>query len=538
MPRRRGAWYVLPSRRALIGFALGRSALGALSLGACRPSLPEPTAFPDGPLGMALRPHQRRLWRGRALHVLTRTFSFAAGWLFVAALISRQLGETPPALFWIPAACCLLAGMWFGFAQRPTALETARLLDRRFRLRDVLGTAVEISGQESDRQLYHKQIAYALALLKRAPSTPWAPAPRREWLLAVVPAALSVALIAGMPHQSAPIAAASHGAPGAATRAHPLALAQTAKAPSVSGALGLNQPGSSPSRVTTKARIPTLSLSLQIHAAPPGEQSSTTGTGPYLTGGSLGAGAGGTTGKGAQGANGTAGKGNGVGQGQQGTGGSPQTGVGQGNTGQSGAGGQGRNGLQSPQSGQQNTTGQNGQPGPAGSNQPNQGQIQDQTPGQGGPQPGNAGTDAGAPTGPNPFGQDKPSPGNHSAGTAKGTPSGQAGKAKQSPGAASGKGSTASGKSAGQAPNGTGQDDLPDGLRRGRSGTQLPSNQNPNPATHKAGPASGPQVTLGGHYVISPGDQGQGLVRIAPQGSAAGNGLQGAGYAGSATVQG
>jgi hypothetical protein len=57
-------------------------------------------------------------------------------------------------------------------------------------------------------------------------------------------------------------------------------------------------------------------------------------------------------------------------------------------------------------------------------------------------------------------------------------------------------------------------------------------------ATHGAGPATGPNITLGGHYVINPGDQGQGLVRIEPRGVATGTGLQGAGYAGSATVQG
>ncbi|MGH2410985.1 MAG: hypothetical protein ACRDGS_11540, partial [Chloroflexota bacterium] len=42
----------------------------------------------------------------------------------------------------------------------------------------------------------------------------------------------------------------------------------------------------------------------------------------------------------------------------------------------------------------------------------------------------------------------------------------------------------------------------------------------------------------GGNYVIGAGDSGQGLVRIEPQGSASGNGLQSAGYAGSPTVQG
>jgi len=371
-------------------------------------------------------------------------------------------------------------------------------------------------------------------LLKRVPPTPWAPTPRREWLLAVVPVALSVALIAGIPHQSAPIAAASRGTHGATARAHPLTLAQTAKAPSVSGALGLNQPGSSPSRVTTKARIPSLSLSLQIHAATQGGQSSTVSANPYLTGGALGSGSnGGTTGKGAQGAKGTAGQGNGAGQSGQNGGGSPQGGAGQQGTAGQGQNGQGQNGLQAPQSGQQNNAGEGGQ---AGSNQQNQNQNQDPTANQSGRQPSGAGTNTSAPPGSNPFGKDQPPPGSKGVGTSQTTPNGKSNQPKQSPKATNTKSGSTGVKGSRQAPNG---DNLPDGLRRGgRSGSGPSLNQQPNQATHKAGPATGPQISLGGHYVITPGEQGQGLVRIAPQGAAGGNGQQGAGYAGSATVQG
>ena len=210
MPRGRGAWFLLPSRPAFAGFILRRSVPGPLTFGACRFAPPPPDAFPTGPLGAALRPHQRRLWRTRAIHTMTRALLFAAGWLLVAAAISRELGKVTPPLFWIPVLCCLLVGLWLTFAQRPTALETARMLDRRFRLRDVLGTAVEISGQESDMLLYHKQIASALSLLNRVPPSPWAPAPRREWLLTGGLAAIAFVLVAACPPPSG--ACCRHGA--------------------------------------------------------------------------------------------------------------------------------------------------------------------------------------------------------------------------------------------------------------------------------------------------------------------------------------
>ncbi len=534
MSRGRGAWFVFPSRSALIGFVLSRSAPGPLTFGPRRFSPPPPEAFPSGSLGAALRPHQRRLWRTRAIHTLTRTLLVAAGWLVLAALISRELGNSAPPFFVIPVLCCLLAGIWSAFAQRPTALETARMLDRRFRLRDVLGTAVEISGEESDTQLYHKQIASALSLLGRAPATPWAPAPRREWLSVGGLVAVAVVILVGISHQSAPVAAAGHGKPGAPSGVRPLTLAQSVGAPRAGSYPGINQPNAATSRVTTKARIPALSLSLQIHAATQGDQSSAVGANPYLTGGALGPGSkGGTAGKGAQGAKGTAGQGSGAGQGQQGGGGgSPQGGAGQQGTAGQGQNGQGQNGLQAPQSGQQNNSGQTGQSGSSGA-QPNQ--NQDPTANQSGQQPSGAGTDSGAPTGANPFGKDQPPPGSKSSGAKQTTPSGKSNQQKQSNGTANAKGG-AGGKSSGHAPNG---DDPSQGLRRrGQGGPNPSSDQQPSPATHKAGPATGPQVSLGGHYVITPGEQGQGLVRIAPQGAATGSGQQGADYAGSATVQG
>jgi len=534
MPRRRGAWFVLPSQPALIGFVLSRFGPGPLSFGPRRFGPPPPDNFPVGPLGTALRPHQRRLWRTRALHIQTRALLFAAGWLSTAAVISRGLGEVTAPLFWIPILCCLLVGLWLTFAQRPTALETARMLDRRFRLRDVLGTAVEISGEESDTQLYHKQIASALSLLNRVPPSPWAPAPRREWLLVGGLAAVACALVVGTSHQAAPIAATTHGKPGAPDGVQPLTLAQSVGAPRAGTYPGINQPSASTSRVTTKARIPSLSLSLQIHAATQGGQSSTVSANPYLTGGALGSGSnGGTTGKGAQGAKGTAGQGNGAGQSGQSGGGSPQGGAGQQGTAGQGQNGQGQNGLQAPQSGQQNNAGQGGQ---AGSNQQNQNQNQDPTANQSGRQPSGAGTNTSAPPGSNPFGKDQPPPGSKGVGTSQTTPNGKSNQPKQTPKATNTKSGSTGVKGSRQAPNG---DNLPDGLRRGgRSGTGPSLNQQPNQATHKAGPATGPQISLGGHYVITPGEQGQGLVRIAPQGAATGNGQQGAGYAGSATVQG
>src|SRR6185437_12635038 len=204
---------------------------------------------------------------------------------------------------------------------------------------------------------------------------------------------------------------------------------------------------------------------------------------------------------------------------------SPQEGAGQ-----SGAKGQSGNSLQSPQNGTPGNPNQNGQPNSSGGANQNQNQGQQQV---------DNGADGAPSSGANPFGQDKPhpdgsapgasggkstsrgGPGNRTSASPKGTRSGTAGKA--------------SSKTSTQAPNGQNDPNL---LRRGRSGDSGLNSKQPRSTTHQAGPATGPQVTLGGHYVIGAGDSGQGLVRILPQGTASGNELQGAGYAGSPTVQG
>jgi len=532
MPRPRGAWSHLFSWRLVIGPALGRPSLATLLLGAPRFAMPKPISLPSGPLGAALRPHQGRLWRGRALHLLTRLLTLAAGWLLLAALVSSRMITISAALVWIPVVCAVLAGGWLAFAQRPTALETARLLDRRFRLQDALGTAVELSGQgDPEGSIQARQRAAALALLSRAPHTSWTAPPRREWLLTGAFAALALVFTLTTPQQARVAAAGSGpGGHGAIAGQHTLALAQNSQGARVAASAGISPASASTSRVTARAHVPLLSLSLQIHTSPQGEQSSTLGATPYLTGGPGGAGGksparAGT--QGAKGAKGSPGGAGGGGQSQQGSGGgSPQGG----GAGQPGAKSQSGNSLQSPQNGTPGNPNQNGQPNSAGGAGQNQNQNR---------QPTDNGSSANSSSGANPFGQDKPraagsapgasggksssrgGPGNRTSTSPKGTRSGTAGKA--------------SGKASGQAPNGQNDPNL---LRRGRSGSSGLDNKQPGSATHQAGPATGPQVTLGGHYVIGAGDSGQGLVRIMPQGTASGNQLQGAGYAGSPTVQG
>src|SRR6185437_15757397 len=291
MPRSRGVWSVLFSWRLVLRLALGRSALAALSLGAPRFAVPTPVNLPSGPLGAALRPHQRRLWRGRALHLLTRVLTLTAGWLLLAALVSSRMTTISAALVWVPVACAILAGVLLAFAQRPTALETARLLDRRFRLQDALGTAVELNGQgDPEASLPARQRAAALALLSRAPHTSWTASPRREWLLAGAFAALALVFTLTTPQQSRVAAAGSGpGGHGAIAGQHTLALAQNSQGVRVAASAGINPANASTSRVTAKAHVPLLSLSLQIHTSPQGEQSSTLGATPYLTGGPGGA---------------------------------------------------------------------------------------------------------------------------------------------------------------------------------------------------------------------------------------------------------
>jgi len=522
MPRPRGAWSVLFLWRHAIRLALGRSSLAALSLGAPRFALPNPIGLPPGPLGAALRPHQRRLWRGRALHALTRALTLASVWLLLAAGVSWRLAAVPLALVWIPVAGCALAGIWGAFAQRPTALETARLLDRRFRLQDALGTAVDLGERDDPEALLpRRQRAAALGLLQRAPHNVWAAAPRREWLLAGGVIVLSLALVATASQRPRVVAGPSFGGHGSATGQRLLALAQNSQGARVGASASLFPTTSSTNRVTAKARIPTLSLSLQIHASPQGEQSSSLGAVPYLTGGSLGTSGKSTAHAGAKGAKGSASGNGGIGgggQGQSGSGsGSPQAG----GTGGQGAKSQGGNGLQTPQSGTQGTPDQTGSSGSSGGAGPNQKQSQQTT------------TD-----GANPFGQDQPQTGNSASASSHGKSGGRGSQGRvgtRQSTSTNGTRAGSGGKASGPAPNG--QDD-PNLLHRGRSGANGQLKQQPRTATHQAGPATGPQISLGGHYVISAGDQGQGLVRILPQGTAGGNGLQGSGYSGSPIVQG
>jgi hypothetical protein len=530
MPRPSGAWSILFSWRLVIRVALGRSALAALSLGPPRFVRPAPINLPTGPLGAALRPHQRRLWRGRALQVLTRALTFAAGWLLLAALVSSRVTAILDALAWGPAACVVLAGGWLAFAQRPTALETARLLDRRFRLQDALGTAVELSGQgDPEATLPARQRAGALSLLGRAPHNAWAATPRREWLLAGGLAALALVFTLTAPQRSQVVAAGSgHGPHGAVVGSHTLALAQNSQGVRVATSAGITPANGSTSRVTAKARVPLLSLSLQIHTSPQGEQSSTLGATPYLTGGPGGAGgknAARPAAHGAKGASGSPGGTGAGGQGQPGSGGSPQGGGG----GQPGAKGQSGNGLQTPQNGTPGTPNQSGQPNSSGGSGQNQNQGQQQV---------DNGAGANPSSGSNPFGQDKQSATNPAPGTSRGKAGSQGQQGRQGNHSSTnpkGTRSGAAGKTSVHAPNS--QED-PNLLRRGRSGANGLGTRQPRSATHQAGPATGPQISLGGHYVIGTDNSGQGLVRIEPQGTAGGNGLQGAGYAGAPTVQG
>ncbi|MGH2409376.1 MAG: hypothetical protein ACRDGS_03295, partial [Chloroflexota bacterium] len=477
------------SWRLVIRLALGRSALTALSLGAPRFARPQPVNLPADSLGAALRPHQRRLWRGRALHVLTRVLTFAAIWLLLAALVSTRITTISAVLVWGPVACAALAGLWLAFAQRPTALETARLLDRRFRLQDVLGTAVELSDHgDPEAPLPARQRAAALGLLQRAPHNSWTAAPRREWLLAGALAALALVFNLTPPQHSRVVAAdSSSGAHGAVGGQHTLALAQNSQGVRVAASAGVSPANASTSRVTAKAHVPLLSLSLQIHASPQGEQSSTLGATPYLTGGP-----GGTSGKntarpnaqGAKGAKGSASGAGGGGQGQQGSGsGSPQ-----GGTGQPGAKSQNGNSLQTPQNGTPGSPGQTGSPSSSGGAGQNQNQSQQPT------DNGGANPSSGA----NPFGQDKPRAAGSASGASGGKSNRRGGPGNRASTNPKGTRSGAAGKTSTQAPNGQNDPNL---LRRGRSGANGLVKQQSGTATHQAGPATGPQITLGGHYV-------------------------------------
>lgn len=521
MPLQQGAGFVVSLSRTVALVALGRSDLRALSLGTPHLWPAARANLPAGPLRDGLQPHTRRLWRRRALIVLSRFATIALAYLLPAELIARHALALPQSLVWAPALMCILAGIWLAFAQRPSSLDAARLLDRHFRLRDVLGTAVEISMEGGELPLHRRQLAAAVDTLQRVPPRPWAATARHQWYL---PIALLLGLIAAIalspqPAPGTASGASGHGAKGRSAAQRPFAVAQNTLATTGAPLAAVDQGHAGGTASAARARAATLALSLQVHTGPQSADSTGSESASYLAASALnGSAKGGKAARptGSQGSSGAAGQ------------------HGKGNSGSGGQGGdsssQDLGGVQSPQNGPQND------PNQAGNNQRNSASSANNGAQRQGAQPSTQ--DSGQNTntsGPNPFGQDQKHP-NPSSPTARGKrTSGGAGQRQRSSARAGGRQATAPGTAA---PN-QNSDQGPDVLRRGTQlGNQRTTGARSLPRAHSAGPAQGPQIAIGGHYVIGNGAQGAQLVRIMPEGVASGPGLQGSGPIGPTVVHG
>jgi hypothetical protein len=466
--------------------------------------------------------------------VLLRAIVLALAWVVLAHLPDLAFGLLLPVPFvWIPALLLCGAGLWLVVAQRPTLMETAQLLDQRFRLHNALGTALELEANEATGFLAERQVALATARARALPDNAWPERNAREWqlFLLLLAGAVLTLLVPSLNHTVTPGSSVAASAP----RTHAL-LAQTVpslRTMALPGThmqpLGQHQVPAH-GRQETSTRFPDLSATLQVRAGS-AQVSSGSGVGALTPGGTQGGvasgastgriapavGSGSRTGRAASGA--SAGSGRSAAAGQPGSG--------------STSGGQGAVGVQAPQAGVQRTSGKNSAKASASQGQSQGGSdLQSGQDGQGS-QTSSDGQQAQASNGPNPFGTDAQSTQKKSNSTASsGTARGKGPATRQGDKTQAKTGASTSSHPAPTDQNG------PDGLPlHGRGATAPQTKQPPTPAG-KAGPARGKQIVLGGQYVLSPGANGPLLVRVVPPAATNDGGLNGVSGSGSGMVQG
>ena len=523
--------------------------LRPLLLGNLRLVPPPPSAQAPADVAAALGPHARALWRRRAALLLARLL--AAALLSVVVLNLARLALLPALPLWAcwsPAAVLLLLGLWAALCQRPSLGETARLLDRRFGLRESLGTAAEL-GLVAPGSLGERQRLSALATLDRLPSRPWGGG-ATGWGRAFLPVLLLVAVggtLAGTAHRgtgsAAPITAA----------AHPLGLAQVPAQPAGTGSGGAGAPSLAaqhPRRGSTGSSRPApFATSFQVRAASagaslPAGSTSSGAPGQVALDGSNDA-SGGQAAAASAALSGSARNRGGQRNGAQtgnGAGAAVKSGQGKGSAaapgGQSppnhGQGGQQGTGQDSggAQGGRASTPQQGSQDGQGGAASPNSSQPPGGSKGQGGTQ------------GANPFGQDARPSGPQGRGGGHGGTGKRSGTNGGSPQPATSRGGPTSksgragkaGQPAGRtAPNG------PDGMdptRRGRGASPSDATTRNAPAPGQARAAQGHTLDLGGHAISGQRGVATQLVRVLPQGGVSLPGAAGSTQTGPTTVQG
>jgi hypothetical protein len=514
--------------------ALGRSSLRSLALTAPRLLPPGATLPATGPIAGAIRPFRGTLWRRRAVAVLLRALACAFAWLLLAHLPDLAFGwRLPGFLLWGPAGALAGIGIWLAMAQRPTLLETAHLLDQRFRLHNALGTALELDAQEAAGFMAERQVARAAAQLRALPPDPWPVTDAREWQapLVLLAGVLLASFIPSLSHARMPGSSLA----AAPSRSRTL-IAQSVPALHTAPLSGTHtqppaqRPVQSHGRQPAAARFPDLGATLQVRAGPlqlaaaSGNAALTPGDGqvgaaPNATHGRVAPVAHAGTSGGSEPSGAHAGSGGSVAGGQLGPHGQRS--------------GSGATAVQGPQSGVQHGSGsRTAPPNPLQSQNQGSGAQADQA------EPAiqdtqNTKSTQQAHPGANPFGSDAPSAAQKAASApSRGTPRGGSAPRPASPARAK------TGASSRTNPAPTDQNGLDALPRRGRDSGAGPQTKQPALHAVKAGPARGQEVILGGQYVLSPGATGPVLVRVVPPSAAAGGELNGASGPGSSTVQG
>lgn len=507
-------------------------ALLALLLGRIRVVPTSGAMTPSPPLAGRLRPFRRRLWRRRALLLLLRGGMLALGCLLAANLAALLWWpDLSPGVRALPALLVLLCGCWLIVAQWPTLHETARLLDRRFQLRDQLGTAIEISAGAESGALAARQLARATAALDALPPNAWA-TPRLPGLERLIGLALAAGVVLSafaspMRHPS-PAALSASGP--AAQHAHQ--AGRTRQAAQREFTLRSGPAASSRRTLPARARalpvghMTAFAASFQARpeaqaagsggplavssapaeplAVPPGDQRSGTGTGTGAQSGSVSGAASRAAqpGRAGGGGAGLGGQQSGQGTGQQ-SGGGTQQGTGSAQAGQSG---QGATTLGAPEPGADA-----GSPSGAAAGHNSRGKAGQQPAGSQDTQNG-----SGAPSGANPFGQDGPPAraGTHGA-TARGNGAGQQTRTGSGASRGTGAGSQATGTTRQNGANGQPGDPEQELARRRGATTGAQASQ-PGPATRTASGATGPEIDIGGQVQIGGNGSGSQGMRIEP----------------------
>lgn len=524
------------ARRLLIWGDVRAPLLGGLHL---VPPLPSPQ--PPADVAAALDPYRRMLWRRRAALLFARLLPAVITSVLILNLVRlAMLSSVPRWACWLPAAVLLPLGLWVAFCQRPSLGETARLLDRRFGLRESLGTAAE-SGAVASGSLGARQREQALATLARLPARPWG-GNASGWGRASLPALLLLAVggtLAGGAHQGTGSAANTTAV------ARPLGLAQVPVQPAGTASGGVGVPSLAaqhPQKASTRApsQDPFMT-SFQVHAAPAGASLPAGSTAQGAPGQVALDGSDGTSGGQAATASaalsGTARNGSGR-QGGTKSGVPGASGSGKGSSARSG----GQSPLNQAQGGRRTSGGAPGGRAAA----PQQGSRDSQgdaaSPDAGRPQGGSKGQDSAQ--GANPFGQDARPSGSQGRGSGQGGTGKGSGTSGASPQPVAPRGGpTPKGGRAGKAGQPTGRmapggPDSMDPTRRGRGASPSGTAAQNAPAPGQARAAQGHTLDLGGHAISGQQASGVQLVRVLPQGGVSLPGAAGSTQTGPTTVQG